>query len=176
MKHSSVYANYEEKFIKTFILFAKEESTTLFFDELCEEPVPKQTLSNMFYKGLVVNYNGTLYNTIYLLEQEDDESEIGILYDNEVLILKSETPVEIVDDEQPVEPQLIEITPDAPTMDASKVITIPDQTGVIYKIGDTVLDPGEQTAIVEETTVVAEPDDGYTFTESATNQWVFTVD
>ena len=181
MKHSSIYANYEEKFIKTFILFAKEGSSTLFFDESCEEPVPKQTLSNMFYKGLVVNYKGTLYATIYLLEQEDDESEIGILYNEEVLILKSETPEEIPEEEpngdEPIgEPQLIEITPDAPTMDGSKVITIPDQTGVIYKIGDNVLNPGEQEAIVEETTVVAVPDEGYKFTELATSQWVFTVE
>lgn len=70
----------------------------------------------------------------------------------------------------------ISVIPKAPGFTpGTGVINIPSVTGVVYKIGDTVLSSGNQTAIEKNTpvTVQAYPSAGYKFTKGFTNQWQF---
>ena len=64
-----------------------------------------------------------------------------------------------------------EITPTAPTQ-VGNVVTIPTQTGVIYRIDGTQV-TGTYT-LTENETVTATADDGYVFPGGATTSWNFT--
>ena len=70
----------------------------------------------------------------------------------------------------------IEVTPAAPTFnDSTGVITIPSETGCIYKIGDTALVAGLQEPITKDVEVIvtATPDEGYKFSAESVTQWTF---
>lgn len=70
----------------------------------------------------------------------------------------------------------IEVTTVAPTFnDTTGVITIPDEEGVIYKIGDTALVAGPQEPIAKDVEVIvtATPDEGYKFSAESVTQWTF---
>lgn len=62
----------------------------------------------------------------------------------------------------------------APTyVKATHIITVPTQTGVVYKIGATTLVAGPQAAIAATTLVQAVPAAGYYFATNAEDQWTF---
>ena len=66
-----------------------------------------------------------------------------------------------------------QVTPMSPSFDAlADTITIPSQTGVVYKVGGVPVSAGD-LVITEETTVVAEPAVGYSFASGATATWTF---
>jgi len=70
----------------------------------------------------------------------------------------------------------IEVTPAAPTFNNSTgIITIPLETGCIYKIGDLVMQSGPQDPIAKDTEVVVTvtPDEGYKFSAGSVTQWTF---
>lgn len=71
------------------------------------------------------------------------------------------------------------VVPQIPTFNASTgVVTIPNQTGVVYKNGDTdaTLSSGAQTAIAAGASIeiVAVPATGYSFPHNTDADWVFT--
>jgi hypothetical protein len=71
------------------------------------------------------------------------------------------------------------VTPQVPTFNANTgVVTIPNQTGVVYKNGDTdaTLSSGAQTAIAAGATItiVAVPATGYAFPHNTDADWDFT--
>jgi hypothetical protein len=71
------------------------------------------------------------------------------------------------------------VTPQVPTFNATTgVVTIPNQTGVVYKNGDTdaTLSSGAQTAIAAGATIeiVAVPASGYAFPHNTDADWDFT--
>lgn len=67
---------------------------------------------------------------------------------------------------------ILTVTPNQPTFDDTEnEITIPTQTGVVYKINGV-----QQTGVVEitaDTIVTAEPASGYTFTGTFVTEWLF---
>jgi len=70
------------------------------------------------------------------------------------------------------------VSPNKPAFNkGTGVVTIPTQTGVVYKDGDGVtLTAGAQTALAagESTTVYAVPDTGYYFADNQNDSWEFT--
>ncbi|QEQ93877.1 major capsid protein [Streptomyces phage Kardashian] len=70
------------------------------------------------------------------------------------------------------------VSPNKPAFNkGTGVVTIPTQTGVVYKDGDgTTLTAGPQTALAagESTTVYAVPDTGYYFADNQNDSWEFT--
>lgn len=70
----------------------------------------------------------------------------------------------------------IEVTPPAPTFsDSTGIITIPDEEGVIYKVGGETASSGAQEPIAEDTDVIvtAEADTGYRIKAGVTTTWTF---
>ena len=70
----------------------------------------------------------------------------------------------------------IEVTPAAATFnDSTGVITIPSETGCIYKIDDLVVQSGPQDPIAKDTEVVVtvDADLGYKLKENSTISWTF---
>lgn len=66
-----------------------------------------------------------------------------------------------------------QVTPMAPTFDAgADTVTIPSQTGVVYKVDGVPVASGD-LVITVETTVIAEPAIGYSFPVGAPSSWVF---
>ena len=70
---------------------------------------------------------------------------------------------------------LVDPVPEPTYVRATKIITIPAKTGVVYKIGATTLVAGPQAAISVNTTVDAVPAAGYYFATNAADQWIFTI-
>lgn len=69
---------------------------------------------------------------------------------------------------------LTEVRPTAPTyVPATKVITIPTVTGVVYRVEGVDLTPGAQPPITEDTIVVAVPAPGYKFPAVVDDDWYF---
>ena len=68
----------------------------------------------------------------------------------------------------------IVVTPDQPQYNAtSKVITIPNKTGVKYFINNVEKTAGAQPAITESTEVEARPASGYSFPHGTDTDWFF---
>jgi len=66
------------------------------------------------------------------------------------------------------------VTPEQPAYDPStKVITIPAQTGVVYKIDGITQPAGDLAPITETTDVESEPTSGYSFPHGTDADWVF---
>lgn len=69
-----------------------------------------------------------------------------------------------------------EVTPVAPSFnDSTKVITIPDVAGVIYKIDGEVQESGALPAITQDTLVTAEPDTGFKFPPVTDTDWFYSA-
>lgn len=68
------------------------------------------------------------------------------------------------------------VTPEQPLYNAgTKVITIPNQVGVVYSIDGVTKNAGELPAITESTTVEATPAPGYSFPHNTDADWYFVV-
>lgn len=166
MQHN-VYANYSEKFVKNVILFAEEDNGPLYFSEdaLPENRVSKSELSNLFKKGLLVNFNDVLYSPIKLFKNT-------ISNEYNIVIFDGTTSYTFTSEDN-------ELYPLSPTYNpTTRVLTIPDQEGVLYfKDSETVaMNPGNQTALIigpENVTITAKPDEGYVFDPEAILVWVF---
>ena len=66
------------------------------------------------------------------------------------------------------------VTPQQPTFDGVDEITIPSQTGVVYKIDGVTQSSGSKTIAVD-TIVTASPATGYTFDGVFVDRWLFEV-
>lgn len=57
------YANAEEKYLKSTVLYADKDDGNLFFDSTKKEGVSKDVVRNLFMKGLlIVDLNGELFH------------------------------------------------------------------------------------------------------------------
>lgn len=65
-----IFADAEEKFVKTVILYGKNSNNYLHTDEKCEENtrVDKDTLKNLCLKGVTISYDGAYYTPISFKE------------------------------------------------------------------------------------------------------------
>lgn len=164
---NEIYADYDEKFIKSTIVYAFEDNGSLYFSEdtLPKNRVSKLELSNLFKKGLLVNFNDVLYSPIKLLKN-------AISNEYNVVIVDGSNSYTFTSEDN-------ELYPLSPTYSpTTRVLTIPDQEGVLYfKNSETVaMNPGKQTALTigpENVTITAKPDEGYMFDPEATLVWVF---
>lgn len=68
------------------------------------------------------------------------------------------------------------VTPVAPAFNqGTNTITIDDQTGVVFKIDDVVVTESDNPIVIaENTTVTAEPDSGYYFSNNIEDEWHYT--
>lgn len=60
-----VYANENEKFVKTVLVHANA-SNELFHDEATKNPVLEAELKDLFLKGMVIVQNSKFYNPVHL--------------------------------------------------------------------------------------------------------------
>ena len=65
-----IYADAEEKFVKTVILYGKNSDKYLYTDADCAETdrIDKDALMNACLKGLTVSYDGTYYTPVSFKE------------------------------------------------------------------------------------------------------------
>lgn len=172
MVRHNVYSSYEEKYVKFVVLYAEKNNGGLFYDVDYKEEVNSEELRNIFGKGLVVDYDDGLYSPISMVFDDDTEkTELKIHTGTTAYTFKTDEPeeeVEII--------KLIEVTPATPTFDdETGIITIVAKEGVVYKIGEDVLESGEQEPITPDTDVkvVASAADGYVLADGATFEWTF---
>lgn len=164
---NEVYASYQEKFLKNTIVYASLDTNLLYFSEdmTPKDLVSKKELKNLFEKGLLVDYGRNLYRPIKLSKNPATNEYNVVVYD--------ETQAYVFSSED------AEVFPLSPTYNAvTRVITIPDQDGVLYFKGasERALVPGNQTALVigvESVTITAKPDEGYMFDPEAVLVWEF---
>ena len=162
---NEVYANYHEKFVKNTIIYASLDTNLLYFskDMTPKDLVSKKELKNLFEKGLIIDDGRNLYKPVKLSKNPETNEYNVIVYD--------ETEAHVFSSEDS------EVIPLSPTYNAdTRVITIPDQDGVLYFKGssETALVPGAQTALaigVESVTITAKPDEGYTFDPESVFVW-----
>jgi hypothetical protein len=162
---NEVYASYHEKFVKNTIIYASLDTNLLYFskDMTPKDLVSKKELKNLFEKGLIIDDGRNLYKPVKLSKNPETNEYNVIVYD--------ETQAYVFSSEDS------EVFPLSPTYNAdTRVITIPDQDGVLYFKGssDTALDAGDQTALavgVESVTITAKPDEGYTFDPESVLVW-----
>ncbi len=164
---NEVYASYHEKFLKNTIVYASLDTNLLYFskDMTPKDLVSKKELKNLFEKGLLIDDGRNLYRPIKLSKNQATNEYNVVVYD--------ETQAYVFSSEDS------EVFPLAPTYNAvTRVITIPDQDGVLYFKGssETALTPGDQTALaigVESVTFTAKPEEGYVFDPEAVLVWEF---
>lgn len=164
---NEVYASYQEKFLKNTIVYASLDTNLLYFSEdmTPKDLVSKKELKNLFEKGLLIDDGRNLYRPIKLSKNPATNEYNVVVYD--------ETQAYVFSSED------AEVFPLSPTYNAvTRVITIPDQDGVLYFKGasETALVPGNQTALVigvESVTITAKPDEGYMFDPEAVLVWEF---
>lgn len=158
---NEVYASYHEKFVKNTIIYASLDTNLLYFskDMTPKDLVSKKELKNLFEKGLIIDDGRNLYKPVKLSKNPaTNEYNVVVYNENEAYVFSSEDS---------------EVFPLTPTYNAvTRVITIPDQDGVLYFKGssETALVPGDQTALVigvESVTITAKPDEGYIFDPEA---------
>jgi len=162
---NEVYANYHEKFVKNTIIYASLDTNLLYFSKNMtpKDLVSKKELKNLFEKGLIIDDGRNLYKPVKLSKNPETNEYNVIVYD--------ETEAHVFSSEDS------EVIPLSPTYNAdTRVITIPDQDGVLYFKGssETALVPGAQTALaigVESVTITAKPDEGYTFDPESVFVW-----
>lgn len=65
-----VYADAEEKFAKTIILYGKTSNNYLNKTSACEEEdrIDKDTLFELLKKGVLISYDGTFYTPLFFKE------------------------------------------------------------------------------------------------------------
>lgn len=162
---NEIYASYHEKFVKNTIIYASLDTNLLYFskDMTPKDLVSKKELKNLFQKGLVVDDGRNLYKPVKLSKNpETNEYNVVVYDDTKAYVFSSEDG---------------EVMPLSPTYNATtRVITIPDQDGVLYFKGssETALVPGVQTALVigvESVTITAKPDEGYVFDPESVLVW-----
>ena len=162
---NEVYANYHEKFVKNTIIYASLDTNLLYFSKNMtpKDLVSKKELKNLFEKGLIIDDGRNLYKPVKLSKNPETNEYNVVVYD--------ETRAYVFSSEDS------EVFPLSPTYNAdTRVITIPDQDGVLYFKGssETALVPGAQTALaigVESVTITAKPDEGYTFDPESVFMW-----
>lgn len=162
---NEVYASYHEKFVKNTIIYASLDTNLLYFskDMTPKDLVSKKELKNLFEKGLLIDDGRNLYRPIKLSKNQATNEYNVVVYD--------ETQAYVFSSEDS------EVFPLTPTYNAgTRVITIPDQDGVLYFKGssETALVPGAQTALaigVESFTIIAKPEEGYVFDPEAVLVW-----
>lgn len=179
---NNIYAEYSEKFVKNVVVYAETDGSKLFFDEDHKKEVYAATLRSLFTKGLLILFDDTLYVPISIKEDKlDEEVEVTIYDGSDSYSFVAEFEEEEEDDEpvdteeEPVDTDE-EVIPTVPTFDDNTgVITIPEKEGVVYKIGDVVLEAGPQEPIATnvDVVVVAVPDEGYKFPLVVTDEWTF---
>jgi hypothetical protein len=164
---NEVYASYDEKFVKNTIIYASLDTNLLYFskDMTPENLVSKKELKNLFEKGLIIDDGHNLYKPVKLFKNPETNEYNVVVYDEiGAYVFSSEDG---------------EVFPLSPTYNAdTRVITIPDQDGVLYFKGssETPLVPGVQTALeigVESVTITAKPDEGYKFDPESIFVWEF---
>jgi hypothetical protein len=164
---NEVYANYHEKFVKNTIIYASLDTNLLYFSEdmTPKDLVSKKELKNLFEKGLLIDDGRNLYRPIKLSKNQATNEYNVVVYD--------ETQAYVFSSEDS------EVFPLTPTYNAvTRVITIPDQDGVLYFKGssETALVPGVQTELaigVESVTITAKPDEGCKFDPESVLVWEF---
>jgi hypothetical protein len=164
---NEVYANYHEKFVKNTIIYASLDTNLLYFskDMTPKDLVSKKELKNLFEKGLIIDDGCNLYKPVKLSKNPETNEYNVIVYD--------ETEAHVFSSEDG------EVFPLSPTYnEGTRVITIPDQDGVLYFKGSSeiALVPGAQTALeigVESVTITAKPDEGYVFDPESVFVWEF---
>ena len=164
---NEVYASYDEKFVKNTIIYASLDTNLLYFskDMTPKDLVSKKELKNLFEKGLIIDDGRNLYKPVKLSKNPETNEYNVVVYD--------ETGAYVFSSEDS------EVFPLSPTYNAdTRVITIPDQDGVLYFKGssETALVPGAQTALeigVENVTITAKPDEGYVFDPESVFVWEF---
>lgn len=162
---NEVYASYHEKFVKNTIIYASLDTNLLYFskDMTPKDLVSKKELKNLFEKGLLIDDGRNLYRPIKLSKNQATNEYNVVVYD--------ETQAYVFSSEDS------EVFPLTPTYNAgTRVITIPDQDGVLYFKGSSerALVPGAQTALaigVESFTIIAKPEEGYVFDPEAVLVW-----
>ena len=166
---NEVYASYHEKFVKNTIIYASLDTNLLYFTKEMtpKDLVSKNELKNLFEKGLIIDDGRNLYKPVKLSKNSDtNEYEVVIYDETEAYVFSSEDS---------------EVFPLSPSYKAeTRVITIPDQDGVLYfkDSSETALVPGDQTALeigVENVTITAKPDEGYVFDPESTLVWTIDV-
>lgn len=166
MRHE-IYSNYDERFIKSTIVYAFEDNGSLYFSEdaLPKNRVSKLELSNLFKKGLLVNFSDVLYSPIKLLKN-------AISNEYNIVIVDGTNSYTFTSEDNELYPQYPTYNP------TTRVLTIPDQEGVLYfKDSETVaMNPGNQTALTigpENVTITAEPAEGFMFDPESILVWTF---
>jgi hypothetical protein len=162
---NEVYASYHEKFVKNTIIYASLDTNLLYFskDMTPKDLVSKKELKNLFEKGLMIDDGRNLYKPVKLSKNPETNEYNVVVYD--------ETEAHVFSSED------AEVFPLSPTYKAdTRVITIPDQDGVLYFKGssDTALVPGVQTALaigVESVIITAKPDEDYIFDPESVLVW-----
>ena len=162
---NEVYANYHEKFVKNTIIYASLDTNLLYFskDMTPKDLVSKKELKNLFEKGLMIDDGRNLYKPVKLSKNPETNEYNVVVYDETQSYVFSSEDGEVF----PLSPTYNETT---------RVITIPDQDGVLYFKGssETALVPGAQTALaigVESVTITAKPDEGYIFDPESVFVW-----
>jgi len=166
---NEVYASYQEKFLKNTIVYASLDTNLLYFSEdmTPKDLVSKKELKNLFEKGLLIDDGRNLYRPIKLSKNPATNEYNVVVYDETQF-----SPFAYVFSSEDAE-----VFPLSPTYNAvTRVITIPDQDGVLYFKGasETALVPGAQTALaigVESVTITAKPDEGYIFDPESVLVW-----
>ena len=162
---NEVYADYHEKFVKNTIIYASLDTNLLYFskDMTPKDLVSKMELKNLFEKGLLIDDGRNLYRPTKLSKNPATNEYNVVVYD--------ETQAYVFSSED------AEVFPLSPSYKAdTRVITIPNQDGVLYFKGssETALVPGVQTALeigVESVTITAKPDEGYIFDPESVLVW-----
>jgi hypothetical protein len=166
---NEVYASYHEKFVKNTIIYASLDTNLLYFskDMTPKDLVSKKELKNLFEKGLIIDDGRNLYKPVKLSKNPETNEYNVVVYDGtDAYVFSSEDS---------------EVFPLSPSYNAeTRVITIPDQDGVLYfkDSSETPLVPGNQTALeigVENVTITAKPDEGYVFDPESTLVWIIDV-
>lgn len=139
--------------------------------ELTTNPVPVEGINaatgKPYRPTAHVTIDSTMVSSASLAELEE------ILYGTASAEPRLPTPSEVI---SIVEGELTQATPTAPTFDApSDTVTIPNVTGVVYKIGGVPVASGDRV-LTDATTIMAEPAVGYKFAAGATTSWTFDPD
>ena len=64
MKFTTIYADAEEKYVKSVVLYGKASDNYVYTDSACKEKIDKATLLNLCMKGVLVLYGGSYYAPI----------------------------------------------------------------------------------------------------------------
>lgn len=69
---NKIYADSEEKYVKSVVLYADADDGNLFYDEGKKEGVSREDLINLFLKGLVISFESEMLKPIALKDNTTD--------------------------------------------------------------------------------------------------------